>query len=190
MADIHDTEDKRWWCQHGQELEKEFVKICNEKLGLKACINPEKENNPYAPDLIVNGQLADLKVQNTPFFKAKELFGVEPAYAVTFNRNDYNRYRAEYPDIDIYFWVEWKTLEKKIGGRTYKVDGLCGIYTLPFKRVKKLIEAGAQEHGYQRRVFDQMGNARSSFVLDIRKFNKLFEVKPPSSRGPGGSAPA
>lgn len=177
---MHDTEDKRWWCQHGEGLEDRFVRICNDKLGLRAKINPEKKNNKFAPDLLINGRLADLKVQNTPFFKARELFGVEPTYAVTFNRKDYYRYLSEYPDIDIFYWVEWKTLEKEIRGKTYRVDRLCGIYTLPFQEVKKLIESGAKEHGYLRRAFDQMGNAKSSFVLDIRKFKRLFELSPAS----------
>lgn len=176
---MNDTEDKRWWCLHGQKLEERFVEICNEKLGLSARINPDKEKNPYAPDLVVNGRLADLKVQNTPFFKAKQLFGVEPTYAVTFNRKDYERYKNIYPDIDIYIWVEWKQLNKEIKGINYKVDYLCGIYTLPFQGVREIIESEAMEHSYLRRVFDQRGNAKSSFVLDIRKFKKLFETHSP-----------
>jgi hypothetical protein len=92
--------------QHGHELGDEFIKICNERLGLKARINPDKGENSYALALIVDGRLADLKVQNTPFFKAREKYGVDPTYAITFNRKDYNSYKSKYLDIDIYFWVE------------------------------------------------------------------------------------
>lgn len=156
-----------------------FVEICNNKLGLEAKINPEKKSNPFAPDLIVNGRVADLKVQNTPFFKAKALLGVDPKFAVTFNRKDYERYQESYPDIDVYYWVDWNKREMQIGGVPYKVDHLSGIYMLPFQKIREVIESDAREHDYIRRVFDQKGNARSSFVLDIRKFNKLFETQSP-----------
>jgi hypothetical protein len=70
------------------------------------------------------------------------------------------------------------------------VGGICAIYAFPFKEVKKLIEFGAREHDYLKGAFDQGGNARSSFVSDIREFKKLFEVKPLSRRGPDEIAPA
>ena len=82
----HNTEDKSWWCQHGAQLEHAFVEICHSKLNLDAAINPDKETNPYAPDLIVGGMLSDLKVQNTPFFVSRR-YGMDPRRCVTFNRN-------------------------------------------------------------------------------------------------------
>lgn len=174
MADrnktLHDTEDKTWWCQHGIDLEERFVRMCNERLGIEACINPQKSSDQYAPDLVVRGTIADLKVQNTPFFTAKR-YGLEPRKTVTFNRKDYLRYRSLYPEIDIFFWVDWQQTEWK----GQRVDHLVGVYRLPFQRVSLLIESGAPEHGYIHRQGDQAGNAKSSFLLRLDDFEAIFE---------------
>src|SRR3989344_8017214 len=106
----HDTEDKSWWLLHGAQLEERFVEVCCKHLHLSAAINPVKITNPTAPDLVVNGRLADLKTQNTPFFTAAR-YGLDPRFAVTFNRKDYERYKRFYPDIDIYYWVDWTQTE-------------------------------------------------------------------------------
>lgn len=166
----HNTEDKRWWCQHGERLELAFVDICKAKLGLSAAINPAKKRDRYAPDLVVGEILADLKVQNTPFFVSKS-YGLDPRRTVTFNRKDYERYRLYYPEIDIYFWVEWTQTESDFG----RVDYLAGIYRLPFADVARLIEGGAAEHEYKHRRNDTQGNARSSFLLSLDDFEILFE---------------
>lgn len=167
----HNTEDKGWWCQHGVQLELAFVGICESELGLDARINPAKESDPYAPDLVVNGRLADLKVQNTPFFVSRR-YGLDPRRSVTFNRKDYERYGSRYPGIDIYFWVDWIQTESKFG----RVDYLAGIYRLPFADVARLIEDGAPEHGYIHRRNDTQGNAKSSFLLNLDDFQTLFET--------------
>lgn len=168
---MHNTEDKRWWCQLGEELESRFVDICNMKLGLKAEINPEKERNPYVPDLIVDGKLSDLKVQNTPFFVSTR-YHMEPRYTVTFNRKDYRRYSKLYPDLDIYFWIDWKQTEWK----DRKVEYLAGIYYIPFQDIRAMIKTEeVPEHTYMNRRDDCSGNAKSSFLLDIRRFKVLFQ---------------
>lgn len=170
---VHSTEDKGWWCQHGMRLEQQFVEICQARLGLVACINPEKDTNPYVPDLLVNERLADLKVQNTPFFISRR-YGMNPGRAVTFNRKDYERYRSLYPGIDIYYWVDWKQTESKFG----HVEYLAGIYRLPFAAVARLVESGAPEHSYIHRRTDTQGNAKSSFLLSLDDFEVLFEASP------------
>lgn len=167
---VHNTEDKSWWCHHGVRLEKAFVELANEHLMLQAMENPEKTENPYAPDLIVDGILSDLKVQNTPFFVSKR-YGLDPRRAVTFNRKDYERYKKLYPHINIYFWVDWTQTESKFG----RVDYLAGIYRLPFAKIAELIERGAPEHDYLHRRNDTQGNAKSSFLLDLRQFEVLLE---------------
>lgn len=167
----HDTEDKGWWCQHGVRLELAFVDICQSRLGLAAAINPAKESDPYAPDLVVDGRLADLKVQNTPFF-VSDRYGMDPRRSVTFNRKDYERYKSLYPGIDIYFWVDWMQTESKFG----RVDYLAGIYRLPFAGIARLVERGAPEHGYIHRRDDTQGNAKSSFLLNLGDFQTLFET--------------
>ncbi|MGY1425632.1 hypothetical protein [Lysobacter sp. A289] len=169
-AVVHNTEDKGWWCHHGLQLEQAFVGLCNSHLKIPAMENPEKATNPYAPDLVVEGVISDLKVQNTPFFVSSR-YGLDPRRTVTFNRKDYERYTNLYPDINIYFWVDWTQTESKYG----RVDYLAGIYRLPFARVAGLIEGGAPEHNYIHRMNDTQGNAKSSFLLDLGQFETLLE---------------
>jgi hypothetical protein len=167
----HPTEDKAWWCQHGSDLEARFVKICKDQFGLDAKINPDKATNPYAPDLVVNGVLADLKVQNTPFFTAPR-YGLDPRFTVTFNRKDYARYSELYSGIDIYYWIDWAQLAWK----DRRVQYLGGVFWAPFKKLAGMIEAGAPEHNYIHRRNDTQGNAKSSFLLDLRSFKPLFQT--------------
>lgn len=164
----HNTEDRAWWHIHGENLEKKFVELCRSKLNLNAIINPEKDDKPYVPDLIVNDNLADLKTQNTPFFTANR-YGIEPRFAVTFNKKDYIRYKELYPDLIIYFWIDWQQLEWK----DKKVEYYGGIFSLPFAEVAKIIEAGAPEHEYMYRQDPNDINSKSSYVLDIRHFNQV-----------------
>lgn len=166
-ATLHSTEDKPWWCLHGNRLEEKFVKIISERTDVTASINPDKRHNKYAPDLIVGSWLADLKTQNTPFFTADK-YSVNPQYAVTFNRKDYERYTKTYPGIHIYFWIDWQTLTYG----TKVVHYMHGIYGITFRRLSQLI-LEAPEHFYKKRIDDKTGNAKSSFILDVRQFKKI-----------------
>lgn len=104
LVSHNDLQNKKYWCKDGEKIEEAFVNRYGTTLDLK--INPEKTINPYAPDLLVScTNLADLKTQNTPFFKAETLYGIDPSYAVVFNRKDAVRYYRKYPSIKIYFWV-------------------------------------------------------------------------------------
>lgn len=165
----HDTEDKGWWLQHGEELEFKFVKLCNEHLNLEAKINPAKLRDATCPDLIVDGVVSDLKVQNTPFFTAGR-YGMEPRNTITFNRKDYERYCQLYPNIGIYVWVDWKQTQY----RGISIEHLAGVFHLPFSDLAKLIESPAPEHRYINRMSDTRGNAKSSFLLDLREFTTVF----------------
>ena len=183
----HDTEDKNWWCHHGEILEETFVGICREKLGIDIAINPDKATNPYTYDLVFtdkNGanRIADLKTQNTPFFTAAR-YGIDPRFAVTFNRKDYERYSNLYPSIVIFYWIDWKQLE----WRGNRIDYLGGIYTLPFAEMKRQIESGrVPEHSYIFRRNDTAGNAKSSFVFDLHAFQCLISIEPDSVTQPTG----
>mgnify|MGYP003376655832 CR=1 FL=1 len=165
----HDTEDRGWWYVHGEQLEVSFVTLCQERLNLDALINPAKDLDSTAPDLVVEGVLADLKTQNTPFFTAGR-YGLDPRFTVTFNRKDYERYKALYPGIVIYFWIDWK--QTTWGNNS--VDYFGGVFRLPFERVAALIDGGAKEHAYINRTSPDDRNAKSSFLLDIRNFESLF----------------
>jgi hypothetical protein len=161
-----DLQNKTLWCKDGEKIEQVFVNKFGAKLGL--IINPEKTINPYAPDLLKdNTLLADLKTQNTPFFKAKDLYGIDPTYAVVFNRKDAERYLKHYKEIIIYFWVEWHSVKFVMGNTIKEVDFLDGVWSIKFVDLIGLLKV-APEHFYQQRVNDTKGNAKGSFVLDIR----------------------
>lgn len=170
----HDTEDRGWWYPHGEDLERQFVGLCRTRLKIDAAINPAKAGDKYAPDLVVDGILSDLKVQNTPFFMSGK-YGRDPRYTVVFNRKDYARYKYRYPHIDIFFWVHWMQTTSQWGDIEY----LGGVYRLSFESVAAMIEAGAPEHRYQYRQGPHDMNAKSSFLLDIRCFDLLFETLAP-----------
>lgn len=171
---MHDTEDKSWWVVHGANKEILFVEKVCPKLNLGAVINPAKKGNPFLPDLIVDGKLADLKCQETPFFKAKEIYNIDPQFAFTFNQKDYQRYSARYPDLIIYIWVNWKVLSRHIGGKVYTVSPLTGVWRVPFPRLRSMIDQ-RHLHKYQRRQDDQRGNAKGSFIFDVRDFECLYQ---------------
>lgn len=171
----HDLQDKSRWCKDGEKIEEGFIRQFGEKLGL--VINPEKKTNPYAPDLLntINGKLGDLKLQSTPFFKAKSMYGIDPTYAVVFNLKDKLRYETNYPEIEIYYWVNWIAIKFEMGFSKIQVEPLQGIWEVDFQIFNKYLNETSL-HEYQQRVNDQKGNARSSFVCDIRAniFNRLI----------------
>ena len=171
---MHSPEDKSFWVLAGEEKERLFVETVLPRLGFRGCINPAKTNNRYAPDLLVEGRPADLKCQRTPFFRAAELHGVDPQYAVTFNQNDFERYRTDSPSIDIYFWIHWQQTERQIGGRRYTVEEMAGVWRASFPALRNAIEhRSVRSHEYLHRLFDQAGNAQASYVFDLRRFEFL-----------------
>ena len=89
---MHNTEDKNFWVdKYGEKNERNFINVSN-NFGIKELqINPEKQSNPHVIDYCWRDSLADLKTQTTPFFTAGR-YKVNPRFAVTFNRKDYERY--------------------------------------------------------------------------------------------------
>lgn len=169
-----DLQNKSLWCKDGEKIEEVFVNKYGKQLDL--VINPAKVNNPYAPDLLKSNEfIGDLKTQNTPFFKANDLYGIDPTYAVVFNRKDAERYWRQYKEIIIYFWVEWHSVRFEMGSTIKEVEFLNGVWSIPFVELVELLKV-APEHMYQQRVNDTKGNAKGSFVLDIRnpKFTKVI----------------
>lgn len=172
---LHDPQDKSWWLEAGLRREVGFVETIAPGLGLTAIINPAKEHDPYAPDLMVNGGLADLKCQTTPFFRAESFYGVPVRYAVTFNRVDCQRYAEQHPDIDLVWWVHWdQTIMRFRDGSTVRTAPLAGVWIVPFQAVAAGIDADNYTlHEYIHRRGDMRGNARDSYVLDLRDFDQL-----------------
>jgi hypothetical protein len=164
-----DTEDKDWWVQEGAKREILFVEQIAPKLGLIAEINPEKQENPYAPDLIVNGRLADLKSQTTPFYLSY-MYGVPSQYSATFNEKDYRRYKRFYPDLDIYFWLSWDKSVATLNRIIHVVRPVDDVWVANFQQIENSIQWGAAKHEYANRKNDTNGNARSSYILDMRWF--------------------
>lgn len=168
----HNTQDKAFWCKAGETLEASFVGLHGNYLNYS--INPAKKIDSYAPDLVNldTNRLADLKVQQMPFFKAKQLYGIEPTYAVVFNEKDRLRYERYYPDIEIVYWIDWVAVKADIRGRIFEVTPFKGVFRASFREMVKYLDTLAI-HYYQQRVADELGNAKGSYVLDIR--NPVFK---------------
>lgn len=186
-VDMHNTEDKLAWCEIGLEKELEFVSFMNGKTQRTICINPEKEHNKYAPDLLSNGLIADLKMQETPFFTSGR-YTYSPQHVVTFNEKDYLRYKEKYPDITIFFWVRWaRTVYPD--NPSISVDKMSVIWEVPFSVLADKIRRGVFPlHAYQRRVDDTNGNAKRSYVLNMKLFKPLLEIDVPQSEDDDGWA--
>ncbi|HEY2326660.1 MAG TPA: hypothetical protein VGH52_04155 [Gaiellaceae bacterium] len=171
---MHSLEDKEWWCAAGEDKERAFVEQVLPLLGFSGEINPAKQEDRFAPDLVVNGHLADLKSQRTPFFKAQELFGVDPQFAVSFNDKDYRRYAEHYPELDIYYWVVWQTTTRRIGSKERSVKPMAGVWRATFAAMRYRIEhESVRSHTFLHRLLDGPGNGKSSYMFDVRKFEFL-----------------
>ena len=170
------TEDRSKWYDFGEKLEEDFIPVIREATGRDIRVNPEKKYCPWAIDLFdfSANRTADLKTQTTPFFTAgKYFYGAkryDPVYTVTFNRKDYEYYLQNYPDSDIYFWVDWKQLEYK----DIRIPYICGIWRADFARMSEKIQRNEVAlHPYIHRKNDDH-NAKDSFLFDLRD-RSVFE---------------
>lgn len=181
-ASKYNTEDKQKWCKEGEQLEKAFVENIVPKLSIKLDINPQKKTNPYAIDLIdyTNKKYADLKSQNTPFFTAgRYKYGKEKEiqydaqFTVTFNKKDYENYKKNYPNCDIYWCINWTQLT--YGSNTIKP--LDGVWVAKFSDMANKIEQNeVYLHEYIHRKDDDV-NAKDSYLFDLSDetvFKKLI----------------
>jgi hypothetical protein len=170
-----DLQDKGFWCQHGLNKEFAFVELYGNKYGFE--LNNEKETNPYAPDLFqtYNNNYADLKTQNTPFFKAQSLYNIDPQFAVTFNKKDYVRYCEKYPNIAIYFAVDWIATKFSSNNKIItQVQPMKGIWWTDLSRIQNLVQ-DYPLHSYLQRKNDRKGNAKDSYIFNLNdsRFTKL-----------------
>ncbi|MFB6268472.1 MAG: hypothetical protein ABEH83_00910 [Halobacterium sp.] len=164
-----DTENKTPWLDFGEQRESTFVSDVAPELGLDAVRNPAKDDDPTALDLLVDGDPADLKTQETPFFTAEKHYGLPPQWTVTFNANDYQRYQTK-DDPDIYFWVRWRD---ELDGYGAEVQEMEGVWRAPFPHIRDAIESeDAPLHHYQRRRGDTE-NANASYLLDLRQMHRV-----------------
>ena len=170
---LTNTEDKLAWCKHGADKEDGFAQNRLFDLGLAGHVNLAKKTDPYTHDLFVQFP-SDLKSVTTPLFKAKELYGLDPQYTVTFNQKDATRYKEKYPNIIVMFDVNWEILKKDINGIVYQVDPMhvtvAGFLSDISRAVKR---SGMHKIEYKNRVDDVAGNAKESWVFDLRFLHTL-----------------
>jgi hypothetical protein len=148
-----DLDDKGFWCRLGEEKEHAFVR-CMEKIDskYKVAIHPEKESDPYHPDLLVKvggGELiGEAKIKNSPLFFGNR-YGVDPQFALTMDLKDsynYTRLLASGIDLLIFVWVKWEAHEMQAGRNTYSVEPMRGIWVTKFSKLREL-ETGANPPG-------------------------------------------
>jgi hypothetical protein len=152
------NDDKQKWCEHGRELEDEFV-LRQRFVDVLIGINPDKDSNPFTYDMRIDLP-CDLKSTKTPWRKAQEMFGIDPRYAVSINQKDLRRYARLYPNIVIVFDVDYPN---------YRATHWA---TLDMFRI--MLEGGDMAlHQYGARVDDTQGNAKASYVFDVSKLPRL-----------------
>ena len=170
----HDLQDKNVWCSFGESKESAFVKKYGDSLGV--IINPIKKIDKYAPDLLrlQDSRVGDVKLQGTPFFKAQSLYRLDPQYTVVFNYKDMMRYQQLYPEIEIYFWVDWQAVRFEQGSFKVVINPMSGVWQISFSELLKVLEK-APLHSYMQRKFDTQGNAKSSYVINLQdeRFRKV-----------------
>ena len=152
------NDDKQKWCEHGRELEDEFV-LRQRFVDVLIGINPDKDSNPFTYDMRIDLP-CDLKSTKTPWRKAQEMFGIDPRYAVSINQKDLRRYARLYPNIVIVFDVDYPD---------YK-----STHWATLDMFKIMLEGGDMAlHQYGARIDDTQGNAKASYVFDVSKLPRL-----------------
>jgi hypothetical protein len=166
------NQDKAFWMEQGARQEERFLAVA-QQMGLSRLhFNPGKCADPTEIDFLWRNYFADLKTQVTPFFYA-DRYGFNPRFTVTFNHKDYQHYANRYGGpVHIFFWVDWTILEFR--GR--QIDYLYGIYVMPLAGIIQQIESErAPLHEYHQRKDDQLGNAKSSYLLDVRDMKTIAQ---------------
>ena len=187
---LHDTEDKSWWLTYGDDNEKAFLSFCSTNNILPGLsLNPERSGGKRrgAPEFIFNGKYLDLKVQHQPFFEAEKLYKIPPRYAITLNWRDVKDVREKYPDCQVAYWVNWTSVRYIKLNRTetkptvtvadISINPLHGVWYMTPQLMFGLEEDAIKKgnlHWYMRRFADTRGNAKSSYVIDIRDLQLVW----------------
>ena len=158
FAPMIDTEDKSAWCAKGLAQEYEFIER-QDYNGVRFVMNPKKEESPYAHDFVVMAQ-CDLKTMTTPWRYAQRMFDIPTDYAVSLNEKDLVRYSKLYPNIIVVMDVQYEN---------YK-----GVHWSDLQRLRKLAHEGkAKRHEYKNRKDDTKGNAKVSWIYDVRMLSTM-----------------
>ena len=165
-------QSKREWIDYGKQKEQEFWDLCME-TSMFPGIKRNTEDPVYYPEFIFSGRYLDLKYQETPLFKAKELYGIDPTYAITYNVQDRDDCTDKYSPCDNIFWVKWAR------GYRYgtRVRPRNGLWYMSYEKMVELTNT-AEVITYQNRIDDEQGNAASSFVLNLKDLVKITPRPP------------
>ena len=158
---IADTEDKTWWIGWGNQKEQDFLSLCAREgilPGIAASSGPR-----FYPEYTYQSRYLDLKTVETPFFLAQKHYGVDSNFAVSLNKPDVLDCTYKYPKCQLVFWIQWAS-EIKYG---VEVETRHEIRFLPYERMRELV-SHAPVHVYQKRIDDNKGNAKESYILDLR----------------------
>ena len=155
------TEDKSKWIDWGVAKESTFLWLCEQYNILQGI---KKSSGPvYLPEFVYEDRYLDLKTVRTPFFLSQQKFNIDPNFAVTLNKQDVLDCTIKYPECQIVFWVNWKATTN-FGVSVKKQQG---VWFLSYERMEKMI-SDSPLHKYQNRIHDSNGNAKDSYVLDLR----------------------
>lgn len=168
------TEIREDWYKKADAWEVEFVSKFGDRLGV--IINPSKEFTKHAPDLFIikSSVSADLKVQNEPFYKSLELYGINPAHCWTFNVSDLVEYIIKYSDdFGIFIWVRYQNCS----GYGVKVRDTEEVYYTTIGSIKRMVRKSNSIHKYVRRINDTNGNSYGSHTFDLsdtKNFTRIY----------------
>jgi hypothetical protein len=68
--------------------------------------------------------------------------------------------------------VRWEAQAMRIKGVDYDVGAVDGIWLAPLQQILQMRD-GLRVVEYAKRTDDQAGNARDSYVLDLRSFARI-----------------
>ena len=143
VVSFNDLDNKAFWCQLGEDKEHAFVKVMSKiDSPYQVEIHPEKESNPYHPDLLVNfnskNLIGEVKIKNSPLFIANK-YKVDPQYALTMDLKDsfnYNKLLKRGIDVIIFAWIRWEAHEMQLTNKTYKVSPMRGVWVTNFSKIR------------------------------------------------------
>jgi len=180
MPDYLNTEDKESFTNFASKYqEPKFVEFINDLayLEFKVEINPKKTEDKYDHDLLINGYKGDLKTQHTPFYRAKDFYNLDPQWAITYNHKDYVRYKNNYTNKNLPFYIIFDVIRKNEFNQKYEIrtDAMRAIFMCDVRKLENLIETNQIPlHSYVNRQDDNKGNAKSSYVFDVRHLRMIY----------------
>lgn len=181
LVNPKELQNRAIWYQHGVSKEEVFVNQFGQKLDIQ--LNPEKKNDPTLPDLLHEDHLADLKCQDTPFFRAKK-YGGDPTYAVTFNLKDmlqYGRFGKNYQSFTIFYWVDWVAVRMEMYDQKYIAQPLSGVWRVRFAKLDQMRHSRPIHWYNQRERHHETSPQRQEFLLQfeprLRDGNNVWAIR-------------